>query len=265
MHIKPKKRLGQNFLFDKNIQRKIISACELKPSDSVLEIGSGRGELTKLIAQHVSEVYAIEIDSYLYEILKDNLKRYTNVKIINQDLLELDFKRYFGKLKNKIKIVGNIPYYITTPIIEYLLKYRNKIEAIFITVQKEFAQRITAKPGSKDYGSFSCFVQYYTKAQRLFFIKKTSFFPMPKVDSALLRLETKEKAVSGIKAKNERLLFKIIRAAFNKRRKTLKNSLAGLIPLQKLEQFFEKYNINSNIRPEELSLEDFVNLANSAL
>jgi len=256
----PKKKLGQNFLSDKNIQRKIIAACELKASDIVIEIGAGRGELTKCIADNAAKVYAIEIDSYLCQLLKDKFRDNAHVKIINQDILGFNLSRCFVKDKNTaIKAIGNIPYYITTPIIEHLIKYRDKIETIFITVQKEFAKRMTARPGGKDYGSFSCFIQYYTEPKIIFTIKKTSFFPVPKVDSCFLRLNIRKKPM--IKLKNERMFFKIIRAAFNQRRKTLRNSLDSVISPQNLDRFFTRYNINPNIRPEELTLKDFAGLA----
>lgn len=269
----PKKRLGQNFLVDRNIQRKLIAAYALKASDSVLEIGAGYGGLTLLIAGNVDSVYALELDPDLYKSLRDNTKGYTNIKIINQDILRFNLRRYFWKLNpvrnvlnskdkisNGIKVVGNIPYYITTPIIEHLLSYRDRIETIFITLQKEFAQRITARPGSNDYSSFSCFVQYYTIPKILFFIKKTSFLPRPKIDSCLVELKIREKP--AVRVKNERLFFRIIRNAFNQRRKTLRNSLEGVIPLRKLSTFFEVYNIDRNIRPEDLTLENFACLAN---
>ena len=161
MHFRPKKRLGQNFLVDKNIQNKIIHACRFKADDIVLEIGSGRGELTQLIANEAKCVYALEIDKDLCQILKNNLHSYPNVKIIHADVLRFNLKSHFRNIEGKIQVLGNIPYYISTPIIERLLKYRDKINTIFITVQKEFARRVTAKPGSKDYGSLSCFIQYY--------------------------------------------------------------------------------------------------------
>ena len=275
---KPKKRLGQNFLTDKNIQRKLVASYNLQTSDHVLEIGAGYGELTKLIADCAAFVYALEIDPELCKTLRDNTKGYSNIKIINQDILIFNLKRYFSKFKNKInpalsaaqkdylsrkggvKVVGNIPYYITTPIIEHLLKYRDKIETVFITVQKEFAKRIVANAGSKEYGSFSCFVQYYSIPKILFFIKKGSFSPIPKVDSCLLELKTRQ--VPAVNVKDEELFFKIIRASFNKRRKTLRNSLDGIVPLQKLSDFFRKYDIDINIRPEDLTLKDFAHLTN---
>lgn len=259
MHVKPKKRLGQNFLVDKNIQRKIVESCEFKPTDAVLEIGAGRGELTRLIANRAGSIYALEIDPYLCGVLKDSLKGCGNVRIINKDILKFNLNAHFKKTET-VKILGNIPYYIVTPIIEHLLKYRHKIEVIFITVQKEFARRITAAGGSKDYSSFSCFVQYYTEPKILFHIKNSCFLPPPKVDSSFLRLKIRK--ILPVKPKDERLLFKIIRSAFNQRRKTLRNSLRGIIPRQNLEIFFNKYNIDPNIRPENLALNDFANLAN---
>jgi 16S rRNA (adenine1518-N6/adenine1519-N6)-dimethyltransferase len=260
MNVRPKKRLGQNFLVDKNIQKKIINACEFKNSDTVLEIGSGRGELTKLIAERVSKVFALEIDPFLCENLKVILKDFPNSQVINQDILRFDLRKYFCTTKQKLKVIGNIPYYISSPIIEHLIKFSDKISTIFITVQKEFALRIIANPGSKEYGSFSLFTQYYVEPKILFTIKKNSFYPVPKIDSAFLSIKIRKKP--KVSVRDEGLLFKIIRRAFNQRRKVLKNSLSGIISTQKLEQFFNKHNISSNIRPEDLSLEDFATLAN---
>ena len=259
MYLKPKKRLGQNFLIDKNIQNKIINACNLRSCDTVLEIGAGRGELTQLIAQRVNKVYAFEIDRDLCSILKDNLINHKNAAIINKDFLKVDLREYFKKSDHKVKVIGNIPYYITTPIIEYLLKYKHNLEIIFLTVQKEFALRMLSKAGNKDYGSFSCFIQYYTRPKKLFFITRACFRPIPKVDSCFLELGIRQ--APPVKIENEELLFKIIRAAFNKRRKTLRNSLKGIITSEGLEEFFVKYDIDSNIRPESLTLEDFAKLS----
>jgi 16S rRNA (adenine1518-N6/adenine1519-N6)-dimethyltransferase len=258
MRLKPKKNLGQNFLVDQNIQRKIIAACAFRPSDTVLEIGAGRGDLTRLIAEKAAKVYALEIDSHFCLLLREALWNYPGVSVIRQDILKFDFKKHLRPVKSKVKVFGNIPYYITTPIIERLITFRNKIEAVYLTVQKEFARRIVAVPGSKEYGSFSCFVQYYAQPKILFAIKKTSFYPSPKVDSCFLKLEIKPKAMLG--KEKEGMLFKIIRAAFCQRRKTLRNSLKGVISRQRLEIFFQKYNLDPNIRPEDLGLQEFINL-----
>ncbi len=262
MNIKLKKRLGQNFLIDQNIQRKIISCCGFQKNEAVLEIGSGSGIMTKLICEQAGLVYALEIDPGLCEILKHNLQNAGNVAILNRDILKLDLNEYFSNIKNSLKIFGNIPYYISSPIIEHLIKYRNKIDCIFMTVQKEFAGRVSASPGSKEYGSLSCFVQYYLEPEIMFSISRNCFKPVPKVDSSLLKLKVRKEC--AVKVKDEKFFFGLIRAGFNKRRKTLRSSLSEILPRQELENFFNKYGINKNIRPENLSLLDFANLANDA-
>lgn len=259
MHLKPKKYLGQNFLIDKNIQKKIIAACDFRADDLVVEIGPGTGEFTRLIAPQVKRLYAVELDTDLAAILRRNFRDSANVEIINQDILKFNFTRRFPKNIRRLKIFGNIPYYITTPIIESLLKFRNRIEVIDLTVQKEVGLRITAASGSKTYGALSCFIQYYTQPQILFYIKKGSFFPAPKVDSCLVKLTPRRDAL--LSPRQEKRFFKLVRAAFNQRRKKLRNSLRGVISEGRLEMFFKTYNHNSAVRPEELGLEDFLNLA----
>ncbi len=257
MYSKPKKRLGQNFLVDKNIQRKLVEACSFTPSDIVLEIGAGRGELTRLIVRQVNKIYALEIDKGLCSELQGILKEYSNIEIINQDMLRFNLRKHFSKTK-RVKVVGNIPYYISTPIIERLINFRDAIDSVFITVQKEFALRMSAPAGSKAYGALSCFVQYYLQPKVIFHIKKNCFFPPPKVDSCFLKLEVKRRLpLNKIK---EKLFFLIVRAAFNQRRKTLKNSLENIIPAEKLKRFLCNFNIDSKIRPEKLRIEDFINL-----
>lgn len=260
MQFKPKKSLGQNFLLDKNIQGKIISSCGFKPLDIVLEIGAGAGQMTRIIAPCVKRVYAVELDKSLLPSLEENLSGVLNVKIINEDILKLDLTKIFYRLKKRIKVFGNIPYYITTPILTKLLESRDKIEEIFITVQKEFAQRMVSGCGSKEYGALSCFVQYYTEPEILFFIKRGSFRPSPKVDSALVRLKVKQSGL--LSPLKEKRLFKIIRSGFNQRRKVLRNSIKVVIMPEKLGTFFSQYKIDPDIRPEQLSLQDFINLAN---
>jgi len=258
MHLKPKKSLGQNFLVDKNIQGKIIAACELKPDDTVLEIGAGRGELTRLLVSRAALVYALEIDRGLCAILRDNLKGCGNLKIINRDILKFSLSRYFSRCEKKIKVIGNIPYYITTPILARLFAFRDKIDAAFLTVQKEFAVRAAASPGSKDCGALSCFVRYYSEPKIIFSIKKGSFSPAPKVDSSLLCLKMRARVEK--EGREEKNLFRIIRAAFGKRRKTLRNSLKGVVGQERLDAFFKKFYIDCDIRPERLRLKDFINL-----
>jgi 16S rRNA (adenine1518-N6/adenine1519-N6)-dimethyltransferase len=258
MQIKPKKGLGQHFLIDQNIQRKIISACNLRPTDSVIEIGAGRGELTHLLAPLVRKIYALELDRRLLGLLREALKQFPGAEIVNEDVLRLDLTPYIGK--GRLIIIGNIPYYITTPLIEHLFKFREGITVIFLTVQEEFARRIAAGCGSKAYGAFSCFVQYYAEPRILFFIKRTSFFPPPKPDSAFIELRIRAEPL--VCAKNEPRLFKIIRAAFGQRRKTLRNSLCGVVAPQKLDLFFQASCHSPDIRPERLCLQEFIKLAN---
>lgn len=258
MRNKPKKSLGQNFLIDRNIQKKIIGHCALSSDDIVLEIGAGRGELTSQLAKIVKKVYALEIDKYLCAVLHSGLKDAPNAMVLNQDILKFDLNRRFKKHKARIKVVGNIPYYISSPIIERLIRFKDKIDCAYLTVQKEFARRIVSPPGSKQYGSLSCFAQYYTEPRILFNIKKTSFSPAPKVDSSFLRLKIRK--ACPVKVNDEALFFRVIRTAFNYRRKTLRNSLKGVLPEGKLRDFFSTFNIDANIRPEDLALQDFARL-----
>jgi 16S rRNA (adenine1518-N6/adenine1519-N6)-dimethyltransferase len=263
MRIQPKKSLGQNFLVDQNIRNKIIASLDLQPDDIVLEIGSGKGELTKIIAGQVKKVYAIEIDKRLLETLTGAVGSFNNVRIINEDILKLDFAGFFAenKIKGGLKVFGNIPYYISSPIIERLLDFRKKISRVFITVQKEFAKRVVAIPGNKDYGSFSCFVQYYASPRIIFGISKNCFKPSPKVDSSFLELKIRE--IPAVILKDEKLFFRIIRSAFNQRRKVLANSLSGVAAPEALEVFFQKSGLNPLSRPERLSLKDFALLADT--
>ncbi len=262
MYIKPKKSLGQNFLTDRNIQNKIIRACGLKENDVVLEIGSGRGDLTQRLAQNAGQVYALEIDQRLYPLLEQGLMLYDNCRIIKGDILKFDIEKFLrdNKINQKIKIVGNIPYYISSPIIEHLIKYRQGISSVFMTVQKEFARRVRAPAGSKEYGSFSCFVQYYCACEILFEISRNCFKPAPSVDSCFLSLIFREQP--RVLVRDQADFFRLIRTAFNQRRKTLRKSLGSFLPKEKLDNFFKKYSIDKNIRPEGLSLEQFADLSN---
>jgi 16S rRNA (adenine1518-N6/adenine1519-N6)-dimethyltransferase len=261
MHFKPKKSLGQNFLIDKNIQGKIIRSCGLAKDDIVLEIGSGKGDLTAQLALAVKKVYALEIDQRLFSCLEEKLKVHPNCQIIKSDILKFDINKFLRKnsVKQKITVIGNIPYYISSPIIEHLIEYRANIDTVFMTVQKEFGRRVNAVPGSKEFGSFSCFVQYYAQSKIIFEIKKGSFLPSPKIDSCFLSLKFRGEPL--VQVEDELIFFKLIRTAFNQRRKTLRNSLEGFIALGSLEVFFEQQGINRNVRPEDLTLGQFACLS----
>ncbi len=257
MRHKPKKNLGQNFLIDRNIQERIIQASELKQEDTVLEIGPGRGEISQGLLQRVKKLVAVEIDSSLCPALKEKFSSCLNFELINEDILKIELSKLFSAGR-KIKVIANLPYYISTPAISHLLKHKKHISEIYLTLQKELAQRICAAPGTKAYGAFSCFVQFHAQAEILFEIKSASFWPKPKVDSFFIRL--KPLAKPRIKISDEAMLFRIIRAAFNQRRKQLKNSLKKIIP----PGAFKKTGINPNSRAEELSLFDFSKLASVA-
>lgn len=243
MFTKPKKSLGQNFLVDKNIQEKIIDVCRVTQKNIVLEIGSGRGEITGHLVNKAKKVIAIELDKGLCNILKSRFASCANFKLLNSDILKLDLSKY-----GHLKVIANIPYYISTPIITHLIKYRSSIKTIFLTIQKEVGLRLVAGPGSKDYSSFSCFVQYYTEPKIHFSIKSVSFWPKPKVDSCFIELKVRARPL--VKVSDEDMFFKVIRTAFNQRRKQLKNSLSGLLPEDKLSQ----------ARAEDLSISDFARL-----
>ncbi len=257
MHTKPKKSLGQNFLIDQNIQNKIIDTCNFSEDDVVLEIGPGTGKITNLIKDKVKKLYLVELDNRLIPQLKELIKNNANVELFHQDILEFDLNKLPEK---KIKVFGNIPYYISSPIIEHVFNYKEKVETIFLTVQKEFGQRVVAQANTEHYGSFSCFVQYYSEPNSHFLIKRNSFYPAPKVDSVFLELKIRNKP--AVSVKNEELLFKLIRGSFQQRRKTIENSLKRLFPYVNAVELLTKLQINSKDRPENISLEQFAVIAN---
>lgn len=218
--------------------------------------------MTKLLAQTVRHVYAVELDDGLYEMLKLEYAGSSRVDIFHGDILNFDLSAIISKEKKRLVVFGNIPYYITTPIIEYLMRYRQYIDTIFLTIQKEVADRVCAVPGSKIYGSLSCFVQYYCSVSRLVRIPRGCFYPIPKVDSCCIALKVLHKP--SVKVIDEQAMFRIIRTSFQQRRKTLKNSLSGIIPEDVLGEFFSARGLDSRIRPEQLSLSDFAALADMA-
>lgn len=253
----PRKSLGQNFLINPHIIQRIIDSCDLKPTDTILEIGPGRGALTDALSQHANNVIAIEKDRGLAGQLKQQFEN-TNVKIIHADIL----KYPFDSLTPNMKVVGNLPYNIATPIITKIIANRMKCDALYATVQLEYGQRITAKPNTKSYGSFSCFVQYHADVKMLFKIKNTAFHPAPRVQSCFLQFNLLKKPKN--KAKCEDLLFKIIRSCFGQRRKTIQNSLSGAMDKQNIPYLLQKLNINPKSRAENLSLEEYIQISNAA-
>lgn len=263
------KKFGQNFLIDSNILESIVSAADITKDDFVLEIGPGIGTMTQYLCETARQVVAVEIDKMLIPILQDTLSEYDNVEVINQDVLKLDINA-LAQEKNKgqpIKVVANLPYYITTPIIMGLFESGVPIESITIMVQKEVADRMQTGPGSKDYGALSLAVQYYAEAKVQLNVSATCFMPRPNVDSAVIKLTRHKTPVVDVK--DEKLMFKVIRASFNQRRKTLVNGLKNSSELDfSKEKILEAINTigkEESIRGEKLTLEDFANLTNALL
>lgn len=254
----PKKSLGQNFLINPNVVERIMASCDLKPTDIVLEIGPGKGALTHPLSSRAKKIIAIEKDDHLAAQLKQTFKD-TNVEIIHDDIL----KYPFDGLPNDVKIIGNLPYNIATPIIEKTLNHRQKFTTFYMTVQLEYGQRIAAKPNNKSYGSLSCFVQYFAEPKILFKIKNSSFQPIPKVQSCFLQLDLLKKPKH--KAQDEDCLFRIIRACFSQRRKTVQNTLSTIIHKERTRELLQALDINPKLRAENISLEKYVQISNMAV
>lgn len=261
-----KKKFGQNFLIDKNIIEKIISSANVTKDDVVIEVGPGIGNMTQYLATASKKVIAIEIDKDLVEILKnDTLKDFDNVEVISSDILKLDLDDLFNnKLKGeKIKVVSNLPYYITTPIIMELLNYRDHIESITIMIQKEVADRINAKPKTKDYGSLSIAIGAFTETTYVTTVPHTCFIPEPNVDSAVIKIDILDKP--KLSMENVDFYFEIVRAAFSQRRKTLVNTLYSAMNIfeskNQIENLLEELGFEKTIRGEALSIEEFETIA----
>ena len=260
------KKFGQNFLIDTHVLDKIIEESHITKDDFVLEIGPGIGTMTQYLCENAREVAAVEIDKNLIPILADTLSAYDNVEVINEDILKVDINR-LAQEKNggrPIKVVANLPYYITTPIIMGLFESHVPIDSITIMVQKEVADRMQVGPGTKDYGALSLAVQYYAKPEIVANVPPNCFMPRPNVGSAVIRL-TRHSA-PPVQVENEKLMFRLIRASFNQRRKTLANGLGNApdIPLSKTEiqESIEELGVPATIRGETLTLEEFAKLSN---
>ncbi|MFB4165063.1 16S rRNA (adenine(1518)-N(6)/adenine(1519)-N(6))-dimethyltransferase RsmA [Alteribacillus sp. JSM 102045] len=262
-----KKSLGQNFLIDVNILNQIADAAGTNENDGVVEVGPGIGALTEQFAKRVKQVEAFEIDGRLIPILEDTLSPYDNVTIHNEDVLKADVKNVINEKMHdvhEIAVVGNLPYYVTTPILMKLLEQRLPVTRIIVMIQKEVADRIAAKPASKEYGSLSIAVQYYSNASTVTIVPKTVFVPRPKVDSAVLKLEIRK--TPPVHVKNEEFFFKVVRASFAQRRKTiwnnLQHNLLGKERKELLAQSLKQAGIEPQRRGETLSMEEFANLSN---
>lgn len=255
------KSLGQNFLIDGNIVRNIVSESNITKDDYVLEIGPGIGTLTEELAINAKKVVAVEIDRSLLPILDETLVSYDNVEIVYGDILKIDIEKLIeDKLdRGPVKLVANLPYYVTTPIIAKLIEGDLNLESITVMVQKEVAERMAAGPGSKSYGSLSVFVNFYCDPEILMKVPKTVFMPQPKIDSSVIKLNLKKELPDVDRKK----LFKVVRAGFSKRRKTILNALSSYgfdIEKDEIRVILEKIDISPRERAERLSLEDFIKI-----
>ena len=261
------KKFGQNFLIDSHVLDKIVSAAGITKDDFVLEIGPGIGTMTQYLAASARKVFAVEIDKALIPILEDTLKEFDNVQVINQDILKVDIKKLAEEHNDgkPIKVVANLPYYITTPIIMGLFESQVPIDSITVMVQKEVADRMKVGPGTKDYGALSLAVQYYAEPYIVANVPPNCFMPRPKEGSAVIRLTRHEKP--PVEVADEKLMFRLIRASFNQRRKTLANGLNNSPELsyskEEIQQTIEKCGFKAGIRGEALTLKDFAKLANA--
>lgn len=256
------KSLGQNFLIDGNVVRKIVREAGITKDDYVLEIGPGMGTLTEELALNAKKVVAIELDKKLLPILDETLTNYDNVEIIYGDVLEVDLKKVIEEKLGggPVKLVANLPYYVTTPIIGKLLEDGLNLESINVMVQKEVADRMAAGPGSKSYGSLSVFVNFYTNPKVVVKVPKTVFMPQPKIDSSVIRLELK----SDLPDIDREKFFKVVKAAFSKRRKTIINALSTFgfdLEKEDIRHALERVGIKPEERAENISVEDFIKLS----
>lgn len=264
-----KKSFGQNFLTDTNILQKIVDTAEIDKGVNVIEIGPGIGALTEFLAENAAEVVAFEIDDRLIPILADTLRDFDNVKVINEDILKSDLQTRIKEFANPdlpIKVVANLPYYITTPILMHLIESKIPFQEFIVMMQKEVADRISAEPNTKAYGSLSIAVQYYMTAKVAFIVPRTVFVPAPNVDSAILKMTRREQPL--VEVEDEDFFFRVSKMAFVHRRKTIWNNMTSHFGKTegikaKLEKALEIADIKPNIRGEALSIADFAKLADA--
>ena len=264
-----KKSFGQNFLTDTNILQKIVDTAEIDKNINVIEIGPGIGALTEFLAESAAEVMAFEIDERLVPILADTLRDFDNVTVVNQDILKVDLAQYIAEFKNPdlpIKVVANLPYYITTPILMHLIESGIPFSEFVVMMQREVADRISAQPNTKAYGSLSIAVQYYMTAKVAFIVPRTVFVPAPNVDSAILKMVRRDQP--AVEVQDEKFFFKVSKASFAHRRKTLWNNLTSYFGKSeetkgKLTAALERADLSPSVRGEALSLEEFARLADA--
>ena len=266
-NIKANKSLGQNFLISEEVVNKIVESSNITKKDLVIEIGPGLGTLTKELLDSANKVICVELDKRMVEILKDRFKLYSNFELLNQDILKTDLKNIIEKEKQSkeienVKIVANLPYYITTPIIMKLLEEKLDLESITVMIQKEVADRLTAIPGGKNTGAITYSVYYYAEAKEIMEVPSYSFIPEPEVTSEVIQLKVRKEL--KVKTQNEKMMFKIIKNSFTQRRKTLLNALTNTKIFKEKNtgiEILKKLNISENARAEELTLEQFAQIA----
>ena len=250
MHHKARRRFGQNFLSDESVLYNITQCLGLREEDALIEIGPGKGALTGLISSKLTQMWAIEIDRDLVPRLR---QKYANVNVIEADVLRFDFSKLFNLSERQWRIVGNLPYNISTPLLDLLLVHADRIKDMHFMLQKEVVQRLCAQPGSKSWGRLSIMMQYHCDVEKMLDVPPQSFTPAPKVDSAFVRLTPKAKTLA---LKDKQVFKKVVRTAFNQRRKTLRNALKVYLPV------LSEVDIDLNVRPEQLSVSEYVHISN---
>ena len=264
-NISANKDLGQNFLIDDNVIENIVESAEINEKDFVIEIGPGLGTLTSRLVEKAGKVIAIELDKKMLQILNDRFALYNNFSFINEDVLKVDLNNLIQQENTQnytVKIVANLPYYITTPIVMKLLEEKLNIKSITVMIQKEVADRLTETPGGKNTGAITYCVYYYAEPQEVLTVPNTSFVPEPKVNSEVIKLNIRKEPPVALK--DEKIFFKVVKASFMQRRKTLLNGLAnaGIASKEKLKEILQELNLSENVRGESLSIEQFAEIAN---
>ena len=263
--LSPKKKMGQNFLVDRNIRDKILENVPLSKETTVLEIGPGFGMMTFAMAEECGRLYAVEKDAGICGVMTVPFKERGNIELINADILDLDIGSLDRGAGAELLVYGNVPYYITTPIIEKIIGARGMVSELYIVLQEELAERLLSPPGSRVYGSISCYVRYYSQIRKIFKIKKTCFYPKPQVDSCLIRLKMLKEP--SVKVEDEGLMFRVIRKAFSERRKKAVNPLSDSafmdISREKWQEIFRSCGIDPAARAEAISLEGYAGISDA--
>ena len=259
--LKAKKNLGQNFLINEDIIHEIVKKAQISKEDTVIEIGPGLGSLTAMLLEKAGKVIAIELDSDMAKFLRKRFALYQNFELIEEDVLKVNLEKITNEYSS-VKVVANLPYYITTPIIMKLLEEKLNLKSITVMVQKEVGERFCAKPNHKNYGAITVSIQYYTNPRMMIEVPKENFNPVPEVDSCVIQLEIRKEP--PVELKDEKQFFRLIKAGFSQRRKTITNSLSSMgINKEEIIKVLNQLQINEKLRAENLSIEDFANIANN--